>query len=112
MLKFFINFDLSELFVDLVAGHLRDLDSFEGIFVVALLSKVNATKSALAQFFDQAVAADNLKLEILVSDHFSQFFILVLNVQHLTVVHLFEGLETGFVAFIGLDKVSNINEPP
>jgi len=112
MLEFFINFDLSELFVDLVAGHLRDLNSFESIFVVSFLGQVNATKSASAQFFDQAVTADDLKLKILVSDHFGQLFILILNVENLTIVHLLEGLETGLVAFIGLDKVPNINEPP
>jgi hypothetical protein len=69
VLELLVDLDLPELFIDFVAGHLGDLQTLEGVLVVALLGEVDTPEGALADLFHQAVTANYLQLEVLVPDH-------------------------------------------
>lgn len=58
--ELFVDLDLSELLVDLLTGHLGDLQALQGVLVVALFGQVHAAKCPLADFFDEAVTAHHL----------------------------------------------------
>jgi hypothetical protein len=47
VLELLVDLDLPELFVDLLAGHLWNLESFESILVVTFLGQVDATECPL-----------------------------------------------------------------
>lgn len=70
MFELLVDLDLAELLVDLLAGHLGDLEAFEGVLVVALFGQIDTAKGTLADFLDQAVAADYLEFEVFVADDF------------------------------------------
>jgi hypothetical protein len=91
--------------------HLRDLYSFEGVLVVALFCKIDASESPLSDFLNKTITSNNLKFEVFVSQHFGQFLVLVFNVQHLTVVEIIKSFKALFVVFIRFDEMANIYEP-
>ena len=60
MLELLVDLDLPKLFVDLVAGHLWDLKSFESVLVVTFLGQVDTAKCPLPDLLYQTVTAHYL----------------------------------------------------
>ena len=80
MLELLVDLDLAELLVDLLAGHLGDLEAFQGVLVVTFFCKVDTPEGSLADFLDEAVAADYLQFEVFVADDFGEFLVFILYV--------------------------------
>lgn len=108
--EFFIYLHFSELLMNLLTRHLRNLNSFQSILIITFFGKVNTSESTLANLFNKAITANYLKLKIFIFDHFGQLFILVFNIKNLTVIKFFKGLQTRFVIFVIFSKMPNINK--
>jgi hypothetical protein len=80
VLELLVNLDLAELLVDLLTGHLGDLEAFQSVLVVTFFCKVDTPEGSLADFLDEAVAADYLQFEVFVADDFGKFLVFILYV--------------------------------